>query len=278
MDWLSIAGAAIMGGIGGAVGGYAGRKVIRPERNNAKGIRQFISGGVTLLFICLWIFVVKPIVITHVDERSEVENAIIDTEARPIFLAIKKYDGVTFNRLIDELIIITKEKNSTSQEIYAKSQKLGQAATLKYYSNASPKDILSYVKKYIVFLEAKYETMPLIICKLENPEVYGMPDRSMSQEMEKFGLFNYFETIIKNSVEHPTGYNKDSAEIAFNTYIEEYSITYPEHVQTLSMTTGLTKPENVKKFALVYLDLYRELVKLSPEKCSIVYKHMRNML
>jgi hypothetical protein len=278
MDWLSIAGAAIMGGIGGVVGAFIGSKVLRPEQSNTKVIRQIISGGVTLLFICLWNFVVKPMVITQVDERSEVENAILDTEARPMFLAIKKYDGATYSRLIDEMIAISKEKNITAQEMSAKSQKLGQAATRKYYANASPDDIYRYVKQYIMFLEAKYETTPLIICRLENPQVYGMPDRSMTQEMEKFGVFNYFESIVKSSVEHPSGYNKDSAEIAFNTYIEEFSTAYPEHVQTLSITTGLTQPENVKKFALVYLDLYRELAKLSPETCSIVYKHMRNMM
>ncbi|MFN8361601.1 MAG: hypothetical protein U0264_16965 [Candidatus Kapaibacterium sp.] len=276
MDWLSIAGSALVGGIGGALGAYISSKIIPSEKKNAKSIRQVITIGTVVVTSLLWGYIIKPMVILS-DDRSDVENMIMETGVRQVFSAMKKYDIVTYNKLIDELTTMIKSKNITHQEVIATSMKLGQAATLKYYTNAPADDLYHYVKKYTEYLTKKYAEKPLILCKLENPGVYGTPNTDMIADMENFGLFRSMETIIKNSMEHPTGYDKESAQSTFNAYIMEYRTTYPEHIQTLSITTELTTPENVKKFAAAYLDLYRELVKLHPEKCAGIYKYMKNM-
>lgn len=220
--------------------------------------------------------VISSTVFGKMKYRSEIESAISKNDGLDMFLYMKKYDRVNYDKFLTEIVDLSFGKNG-SAEALAQVNKAGYSVMARYFQNTTDQNIEKYLRVYTNTLEYLAQNDPLAACALENGAIYGSLSKSALQIVKERGLNEALGEIIKEGTGILQSNNPEENAATLQNFAVGFEKNHPHEFELITATIRYVTMDEIRNLAKSYILFYEELLNQPKQDISKIYKGLRNL-
>lgn len=220
--------------------------------------------------------VISSTVFGKMKYRSEIESAISKNDGLDMFLYMKKYDRVNYDKFLTEIVDLSFGKNG-SAEALAQVNKAGYSVMARYFQNTTDQNIEKYLRVYTNTLEYLAQNDPLAACALENGAIYGSLSKSALQIVKERGLNEALGEIIKEGTGILQSNNPEENAATLQNFAVRFEKNHPHEFELITATIRYVTMDEIRNLAKSYILFYEELLNQPKQDISKIYKGLRNL-
>ncbi|GAB1360687.1 hypothetical protein MASR1M31_25100 [Porphyromonadaceae bacterium] len=272
MDYGPSSVIGILGSVA-VVGGIALSKRIFSEDSKFVKIKR---GAITIAFFIAVLgtyLLLMNVVFGKILYHDKIDKMLTSTAGLELFQEIRKNDRTNYDAILNEITDSTYGKSAT--DLSMKANNIGREATKKYFSKASSSDIRDYLVLYIRAMNKLLDSHPIVICQLENPQVYGSIDATAMTELVSLGVFDALGKLIKNSISSIKSSNDEIDQAALQEYLAEYQTLNPTDWNDIVATQRRQNNDELKVLAAKYIAFYTKMLEYQDDALASIYRGLR---